>query len=547
MASTARKYDCFIFGGGLAGSVLAHTLIQQGKRPLVIDLPGKSRCSQVAAGLINPIGGRRLNLIWKAKTLIPFATSFYRSLEELHKTQFFHPRKIARLFASPDERKQWQKRESDADYHPWTDSLDTLKTPQEISVSNKDGIAVKGAGYLDMPHLIQAIRSELVSQEFLIETEFDYSEIKATEDCVQWRNLSAPYAIFCEGHLATSNPWFPFIPYKPAKGIIGNIVSDVEFNDTVIIKKHFLLPRHDKTIAVGATYDWDHIDEIADAKSTAELEVFLDRMLGNQWKWTSIGAGIRPATAGAKPVVGPNPKNPRILSFNGFGSKGATQTPYFAQMLHHFIWNDEPLPSDVLPARFIKTVQAKPKRWIAVKIAQERVLELLKSGGTAVDATAGNGHDTLWLAQQTGSNGCVFAFDVQNEAIENARIRLKEASSEKHVQLINDCHSNLSKHLPKDLQIDAAVFNLGYLPGSDQSIITRPNTTIDALKECLKRLKPKGILSVVLYPGHDGGTNETTEILDWIQQLDQKIYRHEIEHHPAGIAHSPFPLFVYKI
>jgi glycine oxidase len=546
MASTARKYDCFIFGGGLAGSVLAHTLIQQGKQPLVIDLPGKSRCSQVAAGLINPIGGRRLNLIWKANTLIPFATSFYRSLEKRHQTQFFHPRKIARLFANPDERKQWQKRESDTDYIPWIDSLDSLKTPREISVTNDDGFAVKDAGYLDMPHFIQTLRGELASQESLVETEFDYSKIEVTEDCVKWRKLSAPYAIFCEGHLATANPWFPFVPLKPAKGIIGSIVSDVEFGNTAIIKKYFLLPRHDKTIGVGATYDWNNIDEIADAKGTTELEAFLDRMLGNQWKWTSIAAGIRPATAGAKPVVGPNPENPRILSFNGFGSKGATQTPYLAQTLHDFIWNEEPLPSDVLPARFIKTAQAKPKRWIAVEIARNRVLEILKAGDTAVDATAGNGHDTLWLAQRTGPSGHVFAFDVQKKAIENARIRLQEANSETHVQFINDCHSKLSENLPEDIQITAAVFNLGYLPGSNQSIKTRPSTTIQALKQSLQRLKPGGILSVVIYPGHDGGNGESIEILDWIQQLDPKRYRHETEHHPAGIAHSPFPLFVLK-
>ena len=546
MASTARKYDCFIFGGGLAGSVLAHTFLQQGKRPLVIDFPGKSRCSQVAAGLINPIGGRRLNLIWKANTLIPFATNFYRSLEESHQVQFYHPRSIARLFASPDERKQWQKRKDQAKYQPWSAPLASLKVPQEIDISNEEGFAVNGSGYLDIPNLVNAIRSTLASQEALIESEFEYAEIEATQGQVTWKNRSAHYAIFCEGHLATTNPWFSFVPYKPAKGIIGTIDSDIQLGDTAIIKKYFLLPRHDQTISVGATYNWDQIDEIADPKGIAELEAFLERMLGDRWKWSSIGAGIRPATAGAKPVVGPSPENPRILSFNGFGSKGANQTPYFAQTLHDFIWNDKTLHPDVLPSRFIKSTQAAPKRWIAVRIAQDRVLKILKPGDSAIDATAGNGHDTLWLAQRTGENGCVFAFDVQTEAIKNARQRIQEANCSSPIHFIADSHSNLSKRLPEDRAIAAAVFNLGYLPGGDQSLITRPETTIDALNQCLDRLRPDGILSVVLYPGHEGGNSETADILKWIQKLDPTLYRHEIERHPTGIARSPYPIFIFK-
>ena len=498
MASTARKYDCFIFGGGLAGSVLAHTFSQQGKRPLVIDFPGKSRCSQVAAGLINPIGGRRLNLIWKANTLIPFATNFYRSLEESHQVQFYHPRSIARLFASPDERKQWQKRKDQAKYQPCSAPLASLKVPQEIDISTEEGFAVNGSGYLDIPNLVNASRSTLASQEALIESEFEYAEIEATQGQVTWKNRSAHYAIFCEGHLATTNPWFSFVPYKPAKGIIGTIDSDIQLGDTAIIKKYFLLPRHDQTISVGATYNWDQIDEIADPKGIA-------------------------------------PENPRILSFNGFGSKGANQTPYFAQTFHDFIWNDKTLHPDVLPSRFIKSTQAAPKRWIAVRIAQERVLKILKPGDSAIDATAGNGHDTLWLAQRTGENGCVFAFDVQTEAIKNARQRIQEANCSSPIHFIADSHSNLSKRLPEDRAIAAAVFNLGYLPGGDQSLITRPDTTID-----------DGILSVVLYPGHEGGNSETADILKWIQKLDPTLYRHEIERHPTGIARSPYPIFIFK-
>lgn len=546
MASSARKYDCFIFGGGLAGCVLAQTLIQQGKQPLVIDRPEKSRCSQVAAGLINPIGGRRLNLIWKANTLIPFATAFYQALERRYETPFFYPRPIARLFASLDERNHWQAKAQRPDYLPWTAPLDSLKTPDTLGASNEDGFAVQGSGYLDMPRLLSVLRKELAAKDAILEAEFSYAEIKPLEPSVIWREHSAAYAIFCEGHLATANPWFSFVPYKPAKGVIGRIVSDIQFNDTAIIKKYFLLPRHDQTIHVGATYNWEQLDDTPDSEGIAELEAFLERMLGDRWEWATLAAGVRPATAGAKPVVGPSPEHPRILSFNGFGSKGSTQTPYFAQALHDFLWSDNALSPEILPTRFFKKPKAPPKRWIAVEIARNRVLEIVNPGDAVVDATTGNGHDTLWLARKTGSSGRVFAFDVQPQAIENARQRLQEASCESQVQFINDCHSKLSDNLPANTNISAAIFNLGYLPGGDKRVITRPDTTIEALEQSLDRLKSGGVLSVVLYPGHEGGNDESAEILRWAKELDPLRFRYKIERHPAGIANSPFPLFVFK-
>mgnify|MGYP003461935024 FL=1 len=158
----------------------------------------------------------------------------------------------------------------------------------------------------------------------------------------------------------------------------------------------------------------------------------------------------------------------------------------------------------------------------------ERVLQyaqtLLKSavheGNVAVDATAGNGHDTLFLAQLVGDDGFVYAFDVQKQAVDATLHRLLDHALEHRALVLNDGHENVAKYVNKP--VAGAIFNLGYLPGSDHEIITRPNTTIQALESLLKLLKVGGIIVLVIYHGHEGGKEERDEVIRFVSELPQK-------------------------
>lgn len=158
----------------------------------------------------------------------------------------------------------------------------------------------------------------------------------------------------------------------------------------------------------------------------------------------------------------------------------------------------------------------------------ERVLQyaqtLLKSavgdGDIAVDATAGNGHDTLFLAELVGDAGFVYAFDVQKQAVDATLHRLLDHALEHRAIVLNDGHENVAKYVDKP--VSGAVFNLGYLPGSDHEVITRPNTTIQALESLLKLLKIGGIIVLVIYHGHEGGKEERDEVIRFVSGLPQK-------------------------
>ena len=158
----------------------------------------------------------------------------------------------------------------------------------------------------------------------------------------------------------------------------------------------------------------------------------------------------------------------------------------------------------------------------------ERVLQyaqtLLKSavdeGDIAVDATAGNGHDTLFLAQLVGDDGFVYAFDVQKQAVDATLHRLLDNALEHRALVLKDGHENVAKYVNKP--VAGAIFNLGYLPGSDHEVITRPNTTIQALESLLKLLKIGGIIVLVIYHGHEGGKEERDEVIRFVSELPQK-------------------------
>ncbi len=165
-----------------------------------------------------------------------------------------------------------------------------------------------------------------------------------------------------------------------------------------------------------------------------------------------------------------------------------------------------------------------------VKEAHKTISKILKSGDIAIDATCGNGYDTLFLAQQVGETGKVYGFDIQRRALEITEQKLREQRLLLQVQLIHVGHEKIASYIPvNDHQnISAIMFNLGYLPGSDKSVITKTNTTLAALKTACQLLKKSGIITMVAYPGHPGGLQELEALQNQINALDKSLFQYEV-------------------
>ncbi len=155
-----------------------------------------------------------------------------------------------------------------------------------------------------------------------------------------------------------------------------------------------------------------------------------------------------------------------------------------------------------------------------LELHKEFILRHLKTGDTAVDFTMGNGHDTLFLAQSVGENGHVYAFDIQEGAVENTRKLLTEQGVIDRVTLIHDSHHNAANYINREIK--AGMFNLGYLPGGDKSVTTQRVTTLPAVKTALDLLSSDGILLIAIYPGHAEGELEGRELENYLPSLDRR-------------------------
>ncbi|SFA92017.1 Putative rRNA methylase [Lentibacillus halodurans] len=149
----------------------------------------------------------------------------------------------------------------------------------------------------------------------------------------------------------------------------------------------------------------------------------------------------------------------------------------------------------------------------------------VNKGDTVIDATCGNGHDTIFLSRLVGKDGHVFGFDIQDQAITNTE-RVLAQNGLTNTTIIKDSHSNFVHHIPVDklTRLGGAIFNLGYLPGSDKSVITRSETTILAIEGILSHMKQNGIVVLVVYHGHNGGDLEREQLMRYVRLLDQKLY-----------------------
>lgn len=146
----------------------------------------------------------------------------------------------------------------------------------------------------------------------------------------------------------------------------------------------------------------------------------------------------------------------------------------------------------------------------------------VRDGHAVIDATCGNGHDTLLLAHLVGTRGHVWGFDIQHQAIVETGRRLAEAELAERVTLLPIGHEELATHVVKPVQV--VLFNLGYRPGGDRSIITRPDTTAKALEQSLDLLAAGGIVLVTVYPGHSGGVDEQSTVESWAAELDPRSW-----------------------
>ncbi len=339
--------DYLLVGRGLAGTVLAHTLLNKGLNIRILDANILPSSSEVAAGIFNPVTGNRLIKTWQADVLFPFLASFYQQLETQLGEQFLQFKPIYRPFRSVEEQNEGISQTSSPDLDKFIQPVLNTSLFAEFAQNEWGGLATKHSGYVAVSHLLKASRRYLESREVLINSNLDTAELQISDTDVTWKGIRARKIIFCEGTHAIHNPYFNWLPFRQVKGQLLTVEIQAQIPDYIFKQGVFLVPLPNNTAKVGATYEWRELNWEPSAKARQELTEKLEQWLKPAYRITGQQVGIRPATADRRPFFGLHPEYSSLGIFNGLGSKGVSMAPYYAHHFAEFLENGKELDKEV--------------------------------------------------------------------------------------------------------------------------------------------------------------------------------------------------------
>lgn len=346
-----KEVDFLIVGQGLAGTLLSAELISAGKSICLIDADHQGAASAIAAGIVNPITGRRLVKSWMIDELLPIAISTYEKQEKFLRKQFLWRTPIHRALTEPSEENLWVTRSG------YEDNIDYLSpnlipnSPAGLKPVLARGI-IKQAFRVDLPAYIRAWRKYFLNQKILQIERFEYEALKRKNNQVVYKNYVAKKIIFCEGYQILKNPWFNFIPMVLAKGEV--IILEIPNCDLKEIYKSKLtfVPLGADRFWVGATYEWEFADDKPSEKGKTELMKKIEEDVKVPYTVIDHLAAIRPTIKDRRPVLGIHPGNSSLLIFNGLGTKGASLGPYWAAAFAQHLINGGAIDASVNLNRF---------------------------------------------------------------------------------------------------------------------------------------------------------------------------------------------------
>ena len=350
---THRKVDVLIIGQGISGTSLSYLLSNKNISFLVIDDKRPNAPSRVAAGIINPVTGRRFVKTWMIEELLPFVLEFYKELGRELNTNAISEKMIIDFFPSPQMKLAFEERLKEGESF--------LKKPVDDKFFIDRFNYSFGYGRITpsytvhLENILPAWRSRLIKQTQLIEEEFDISQLQFDDKSVQYRNITTQKIIFCDGLQSAKNHFFDKLPFASNKGEML-IVEIPGLSKEFLYKKGMTLaPLLSPDIFwFGSNYLWEYQDERPSPVFYKQAEQVLRSWIKLPHKILEQKVSLRPATIERKPFVGFHPKHPTIGILNGMGTKGCSLSPYFAKQLVDHIKNRTPILPEADISRFQK-------------------------------------------------------------------------------------------------------------------------------------------------------------------------------------------------
>jgi glycine oxidase len=330
-----KKVDFIIVGQGMAGTFLAHDLIESNQSIAIVDINMRASASRVAAGLINPVGMKRCIPSFNAHLYFPKAIQRYKQLENKLNASFLDEKPLLRLFANESVKLDWQVKFSNTDMDAYISHINYGNTFSFLHDSYGSA-EINSCAHLDLHTFLDTSRHYFKANQMVLEERFDFSCFDP--DQCTYKNLQATAIIFCEGFRVKDNPYFKSLPLSPSKGEVMTIrIPSIETFDKVISKGVYILPLGNHLFIVGSTYNHnDMTDKLTDAGQSF-LKEKINEILSVDYEVVGSVAGVRPTVRDRKPLIGLHTLHNKLGVFNGLGTRGALQGPYLSAWFTTFL------------------------------------------------------------------------------------------------------------------------------------------------------------------------------------------------------------------
>jgi len=319
-----------IVGQGIAGTLLGLELEKQGAVFHVFDRGPVGSASAVAAGIINPIAGRRLAPAWRIAELLPLARATYRELEARLGVPLWREMRVRRWFRDARERRIFAERQQGGELSPWLGDVEA------------DGFWTEGAGHVDVPALLTAARQRWRERGCLTERSVDPRELRQRHGLV----------ILCTGAGLAASAAFAGVPWRLVGGELLTVATPGLDDNVILNRGTWVLPLGNGLAEVGATYEPGAAEARPTAAGRARLETDAGNLLGRPFEVRNHRAGLRLTLPDQRPVAGRSARDQSWGVLAGLGSKGVSLAPWLARQWWNHLSEGVPFDPEVDVARF---------------------------------------------------------------------------------------------------------------------------------------------------------------------------------------------------
>lgn len=347
------QVDYIIIGQGIAGTFLGWYLEKNGCSFVVIDEHKSNTATKVAAGLMNPVTGRRLVQSWLIEELMPFAWDAYKEIGDALSIECIRELRLLQFFQAPDMQDAFNKKLNEGPGYLFAPGESDWR--KYFNYPFGWGI-IKPCFIADANGLASAYAQHLAARHQLIRARFDPEQLTISGDLVRYQHLTAKKIIFCDGESGMRNPWFDKLPYSLNKGEALILQIPGLPADHIYKFGHTLIPIDEKEFIFwfGSSNEWVYADDAPSARFRERAEAELRHALKLPFMVLDHRAAIRPANVERRPFVGLHPTLPQLGILNGLGTKGCSLAPYFAHQFAEYLVHNKPLMPVVDVARFTR-------------------------------------------------------------------------------------------------------------------------------------------------------------------------------------------------